>query len=385
MTDFRVILLRATLALVVSAAALGSQKPRPPATAAISDRLSGEQLNQFKALVQRLAANPPSDCSGPIHDSEEAVGFEDKIFEQISNTVLDSINRNPESPGKVAKRTLSQFKEVSDGITKSREPEARLRYKVLEFKPLLVLKLAIWNQATFIVYAPASQQNNPTTKWMVVQSGDGTGHSRFESLQLSPLWRGPSGNPRFLEVKHFSDCMAGMTLDYIANGYEWRPGELDAFRIIAKKSSFSEEGPKWKFDTSGKIITIPYCWSGHLLLNVDATICSVDTYDLSGDAVRYVRTENDPEDLAVVAKVIKYAQAHELRALSVYCTSSQVARLVLQTMPPGSIVFDVGFSRKRTGPDVELLDFQDGWEMKFTLKKLNGLWLVSDFELERNF
>ena len=202
-------------------------------------------------------------------------------------------------------------------------------------------------------------------------------------FELFPLWRGPSGNPRLLEIKHFSTCMAGMTLDYAVNGYEWHSRESSMTRIIAKESSFST-GQKWKFSTVGKTITIPYCWSGALQLGtVSAPICSIDTYDLSGDVVRFLRAENDPEDLAFVARVLRYVESRDMMALSAVCLSPEIAGKVMAMMPPEPF-FGTGYERKPVGPDSEQLDFSDGFEMKITLKRQRGSWRVAAVEVGKN-
>ncbi len=217
-----------------------------------------------------------------------------------------------------------------------------------------------------------------------MDSGADDGHETFEHLQISPLWRGPSGNPRFLVVKHFSSCMAGMTIDYTVHGYGWHPGAPSLTEILKKQSAFSEDGPKWKFDTSGRIIRVPYCWSGPLVLgSVSAPICSVDTYDLSGNIARFARTEDDPADLALISRVVEYAQRHIFEALNPLCTSPQVAREIMAVIPPN--LYFAGFSRKVAGNHAEVLDFQDEWVMKVRLKRQNGRWRVAALALQRNY
>jgi len=373
-----------TLALAISVSACGKAEGGRDLNS-ISSRPTEERLEKLRVLLQELATNPPDDCSaGPAHDSAEAFGIEDRLYGLLGSIVLEAINNDLATPAEAARAALAQFKAVCDGITSSWESDKRLHYELLSIRPLLLLRLAIWNQETFVVYSPVSLGLNPPTSWGIVQTADEGGHASYEHLELFPLWRGPQGNPRFLEVKHFSSCMAGMTLDYVVNGYEWRPGESFITRILAKESSFSERGPKWKFGTSGKTIAIPYCWSGDLLLvSIDSPICSVDTYDLSGDVVRFVRAEDNPEDLALVARVIEYAGNHDIEALSALCVSPQVARQLTEIMPPKP--FFIGYDRKSLGPDSELLDFEDSSEMKITLERQQGRWRVAAVKVEQNY
>jgi hypothetical protein len=362
--------------LVCGKAAEGGRDLNP-----ISSQTIDESFEEFSVLLQKLVTNPPADCSGPMHDSAEAFGIEAQLFRLVSSIVLEAINKDPARPAEAARAALARCKAVRDGETSSWESGKRLRYEVLSIQPLLVLRLAIWNQETFVVYASLNRGLNAVTDWAIAQTLDEGGHATYEHVELFPLWRGPSGNPRFLEVKHFSTCIWGMTLDYVVNGYEWHPDESSITKILAKESASSRHGSKWKLDTSGKTVAIPYCWPGLLwFTSIDSPICSLDTYDLSGDVVRFLRVENDPEDLALVARIIEYAGNHDVEALSTMCISPQIARQLTEIMPPKPIFS--GYHQKSLGPDLEQLDLFDGWEMKITLKRQHGRWRVAAVKVE---
>ena len=82
---------------------------------------------------------------------------------------------------------------------------------------------------------------------------------------------------------------------------------------------------------------LPYCEDSAVDLYVDALLCSVDTYDLSGDIVRFISSETNRPDLETVAKVVQYADARDYESVLAYSASSQVARQMVAEMPPGVV------------------------------------------------
>lgn len=342
-------------------------------------------LQEFGALMHKLVENPPADCSGPIDAKTTKIGLdtERQIFHLLAGAVLDALNKTPNGPVEQTMQTvLAPFQGNATQVAASWATDRRLRYELLPVQPLLVLKLAVWNQDTFIVYAPASASVSPSSHWEITQSG-GTGDAAFEKLEMFPLWRGPSGNPRFLVVKHFSDCMAGVTYDYTVNGYEWN-GEQGATKtILHKQSEFSEEhSPPGKLQATGKVIAIPYCWSGDLhFTSVSAPICSLDTYALSSDTVRLVGTQNDPEDLALIENVIASAESRNSAALAAHCKTSEIALSIMKNTPRKSFLLFDGYSSKDLGAGREQVDFNGDTTMEFALEKRGPRWVVAGFKL----
>lgn len=365
----------------------GANLPYAPSAAGIKNSTSAPNkepaLQRFTALMQKLIGNLPDDCSGPSDTVKTDVGLntERQMFDLLSGAVLDALNKAPNgSAGETVPATLAPFKRIGAQFAVSWPAEEQLRYELLRVQPLLILKFAIWNQSTFIVYAPAHASVSSSSHWEIAQFGS-TGDAAFEKLDIFPLWRGPSGNPRFLVVKHFSDCMVGMTYDYMVEGYEWNGGQCVIKTILHKKSEFSE-APPGKLQPAGKVIAIPYCWSGDLhFTSISAPICSLDTYDLSGDTVRLLGTQDDPEDLALIEKVIGSAESQNLAALAGHCKSPEVARGIMGTMPLNPL-FD-GYSSKQLGPGKEQVDLSgDKEDVTFVLEKQGPRWLVAHFQVD---
>ena len=366
----------------------GAGLTHAPSAAGIKNSISAPNeepaLQKFSSLMQKLIENSPDDCSGPSNTVKTDVGLdtERQIFDLLSGAVLDALNEAPNgSAGETVQAALAPFQRISTQFAVPRSADERLRYELLPVQPLLVLKLAIWNQGTFVVYAPAPVSASLLNRWEIAQTG-GTGDAAFEKLEMFPLWRGPSENPRFLIVKHLSDCMAGMTYDYVVDGYEWSGRQRVIKTILHKKSEFSE-APSGKLQTTGKVIAIPYCWSGDLhFTTVSAPICSLDTYDLSGDTARLVGTQDDPEDLALIEKVIESAESQNLGALAGHCKSPEVARGIMDTMPVNPFfVFDE-FSRKQLSMGKEQIDLSYDKDLKFVLEKQGSHWLVARFQVD---
>ncbi len=355
-------------------------------TNSISTQDETAALEKFSVLVRKLIENPPADCSGPIDTKTTNIGLdtERQIFDLLSGTVLAALNTVPGgSTGETIQTALAPFQSVGTQVAVSWSADERLRYELLPVQPLLILKFAIWNQATFIAYAPIPVSASQSNHWKIAQAGS-TGDSAFEKLDMFPLWRGLSGNPRFLIVKHFSGCMAGMTYDYMVDGYEWNSEQGFIKTTLHKESEFSEGTPSpGKLQTTGKVIAIPYCWSGDLhFTSVSAPICSLDTYDLSGDTVRLVGTQDDPDDLALIEKVIEGAERN-LAALAAHCKSPEVARNIMGTMPVNPFFVFEELSSKQLGVGREQIDLSDDREdLKFVLEKQGSHWLVAHFQVD---
>jgi len=87
--------------------------------------------------------------------------------------------------------------------------------------------------------------------------------------------------------------------------------------------------------TEGTRISLPYCQFTGIDTWDNPSLCMVDTYDISGDAVTFVDRRYNRPDLVPVAKVLEYAKAHDLPALRAYCISDTLARKMLSELGSG--------------------------------------------------
>jgi hypothetical protein len=107
------------------------------------------------------------------------------------------------------------------------------------------------------------------------------------------------------------------------------------------------------------------------------SLCAADTYDLSGNLVKFhSRTLNRP-DLLPVSKAIEFAQAHDYRALLAYCASNQIAQKLFTEIPP--FVFADDFRMVKLAPEKESVELGFGPVYRFEVDKQDGRWQVSAF------
>lgn len=359
----------------------------------------GDPVAAFQRLDQQLAGAPENECQGPsTFDFDRAYALEDKLFQTASEVVEDRLNAQPSKPITSATDVLKRLQGISRRTNAGWLPESQFHFQILSVPPALVVGLSFRGQATFFTYMHGpvigdlvQGGKSEGMGWSLAgtESQERQGHSPYEKLRLYALHRGPSHDPRFLSVKSFEGCAGAGETVYI--GYAWwkiaypppHPFIWERTKILDRLSRDPGEslaGKWWRFSLGGGIVRIPYCWDGGLLMSAWATICSVDTYDLRGDLVRYVGTRTNRPDWAVVASVIRYAQKRDIHAVRGYCTGDAVARRVVALMPPGTLYF-AGVDTKHPASDKEVLDFSDGWDLKFTLDKVKDRWLISAFAI----
>jgi len=111
-----------------------------------------------------------------------------------------------------------------------------------------------------------------------------------------------------------------------------------------------------------------------------AHLCSTDSYDVSGDSVRFIGTKTNYPDLETVALVIKHGQARDTLALRGYCADDNVATAVVQLMPASYIFAVEGLKTTPTGDgkDTVALSTND-FTLTFDLMTTRERWLVSRF------
>ena len=141
-------------------------------------------------------------------------------------------------------------------------------------------------------------------------------------VDVFPLQRSPSGKPRFLAKYENIACGSGWSVGYVA--YDW-DGMKELRMILHRDGVMPREDVDpaiWKFTTSGATITLPYCWHSAVDSRAAAHLCSIDSYDVTADDVRFIGTRTNYPDLEVIAKVIKYAQERDDLDVRAYCADS---------------------------------------------------------------
>ena len=106
----------------------------------------------------------------------------------------------------------------------------------------------------------------------------------------------------------------------------------------------------------------------------------MDSYDISGDRVRFAGAVFNRPDLVPVAKVIQYAEARDYPAVLAYCGSAEVARLLLRDIPVFIYADDLHVTR--TGATKERVELGSLRSFRFDIEKKRGRWLVTAFSMK---
>jgi hypothetical protein len=350
-------------------------------------------IQDFRPLLQKLADFSPDPCGPPFGREQDwhSADVDNPIFEQTGNFVAQELNAaRPEtmSPQNRATEALKKLERLSAEINASWPDENRFHFQTLDIAPALVLEITIHSHARFFVFGiPEETSGQHNRLWQRVGSDDE--YSEHESprswLELYPLHRGPSGNARFLATFGYSGCAGSIGGVYDAR--EWNPqgfGNLEqlikqegSFGLDDKVPGFAQIG---KLQTKGALITLPYCWFSSVDTWDNPSLCAVDTYDTSGDSLKFhSRTYNRP-DLVPVAKAIEYAQRRDYPAALSYCASSEVARKMVRDLPPHVFAGDLRVTSKGVGK--KSVEMGDSIVYRFDVEEQAGRWLVVAFSAD---
>lgn len=347
----------------------------------------------FRQLLQKIADLSPDPC-GPSHGQEsgwDSADTEYRLFRQASEKVTAELNATDENlrlPQDRAEEALKKLEEMSAEVNAMWPEENRFHFQILNIDPALVVKMTLRTDGRFFVFAvPDEDISGKTSRhWQEVGSDDETVEHNPPTfgLELFALKRGPAGNARFLAKLEFAGCAGSIGVVYDAR--EWHPkgfGELEqvikqvgSFGLDDKVSGFPRIG---NLRTTGPLITLPYCWFSALDTWDNPSLCAVDTYDISADAVRFRSRVYNRPDLLPVAKAIEYAEQRDFRALLGYCASSQIAHRLIRDVPPH--IFAEEIRVIPTGKGKQRVELREG-TYRFDVEKRAGRWLVVAFSAE---
>jgi len=264
--------------------------------------------------------------------------------------------------------------------------ENRFHFQIVELPPALVVKMTLRTHGRFFVFGiPEEDSGKPNRLWHRVGSDEGfIEHDVPQSwLDLYPLHRGPSGNARFLARFNRGGCAGSTGVAYDAR--EWNPkGTGDLEQIIKQAGAFGLDdkvpgfGQIGELRTKGSLITLPYCWFSAIDTWDNPSLCAVDTYDISGDIVRFRSRSYNRPDLLPIAKAIEYAQQRDYPAVLGYCASSEVAHRMVRDIPP-FVFAEAVLKVTRTGQGKEHIEM-GGY--RFDVEKRAGRWRVVAFSTE---
>jgi len=350
--------------------------------------------SNFRQLLQRIAEFSPNPC-GPPYGNEDnwqsAANTERHLFSVAADTVTRELNASASSPGSPQERAaaaLKKLEQMSAEINASWPDDNRFHFQVLDLPPALVVKMSIRTHEGFFVFGiPGEDSRKPNRAWRNVGSNEE--FSEFSvppsHFDLYPLHRGPSGNARFLANAIYSGCAGSIGVAYDAR--EWDPRGIGDFgQIIKQEGSFGLDDkvrgfPQiGKLQTNGPLVTLPYCWFSAIDTWDNPSLCAVDTYDLSGDDVKFRSRLYNRPDLVPIAKAIEYAEKRDYPAVLGYCASDEIARRMVRDVPPSVYADDLRITR--TGDGKERVEFGDSPAYRFNVEKKGDRWLVTAFRAE---
>jgi hypothetical protein len=344
----------------------------------------------FRQLLQKLTNLSPDPCSPP-HGREEdwhSGDLESNIFRQAREKVTQQLNATPSSPGSAhdrAEQTLKKLEDDSAEVNAEWPEESRFHFQILDLDPILVVKMTIRMHGAFFAFGvPEEDSGKPNRLWHQVGWMDESDERDVPRtlLDLYPLHRGPSGKARFLAKFHLVGCAGSTGVVYDAR--EWNPqGTGDLEQIIKLTGSFGMDDKVPGFPEIGELrterslVTLPYCWFSRIDTWDNPSLCAVDTYDLSGDIMKFRSRAYNRPDLVPIAKSVEYAQQRDYHAVLAYCASSQVARRLVRDLPPYVFAEDIHVSR--TGDGKERVKLAYG---SFDVEKQADRWVVVAFNPE---
>jgi hypothetical protein len=351
------------------------------------------EVPDSRQLLQKLADFSPDPC-GPPYGREEnlhSIDLESALFDQVADIVTQGLNETPASPAPPRDRVaeaLKRLERMSAEINAAWPDENRFHFQILDLPPALVVKMTVSTHGRFFVFGiPEEDSGKSNRMWRRVGSDNESVEQEVlhSHVDLYPLHRGTSGNARFLAKFIFSGCAGSIGVEYDA--HEWNPhgiGGLD--QVIKQVGALGLDDNVRGFEqigelrTEGSLITLPYCWFSGIDTWDNPSLCAVDTYDISGDNVKFhARTYNRP-DLLPIAKAIEYAEQREYPAVRGYCASSEVAQRLVGDLPPYLFADDLRVTR--TGNEKEHVELGDDPTYRFDVEKRAGRWIVIAFSVE---
>jgi hypothetical protein len=349
-------------------------------------------LSDFTQFLQKLAEFSPDPC-GPPYGREadwHSGDIESRLFQRAADIIANELNMEPNFPKSPKERVaeiLTKLEQISAEINAAWPDEYRLHFEMLEILPAFIVKASIRTHDTFLVFGvPEMDQGKPDKLWHFIGSNTDywAQETPYSHLDLYALNRGPSRRARFLARINGGGCAGSNGVAYDAR--EWNPEGMGSLDQIIKQTGSSGLGEVPGFAQIGKLqiqgaaITLPYCWFSPIDNWDNPSLCAIDTYDLSGDRVRFKdRTYNRP-DLVPVAKAIEYAQQRDYPALLGYCASSQVASKLLQIIPPHVFAEDLLVTRRGKNRLHVELSYEPRYV--FDVHEIAGRWQVRAFSVK---
>lgn len=372
------------IAALAEGAACGQQMPA-------SVLAFDQHLQQFVGA----AADP---CDIPGTYTEVTRDEESAVFSDAARLVEQELNASASQaagPTRAATKVLSTLEHESGRINGAWPQEARFHSEVISLPPLLVVKMSYRAQARYFAFAASEgKSERPRHPWEEVGSDSVFLQREVPDLWLDlyPLRSSRSGRPRFLARFGISGCAGSYAIEYDVEQWSPDPG-VGLEQILQQEGAvglddrtFGRPTPKEPFplvgelQTTGPLLKLPYCWFSALDTWDDPSLCALDSYDLSGDEIRFISRVYNRPDLVPIAKAIEYAEKRDLPAVRGYCASDAVARKMVSFVAYGTGAEDLQV--RKTGPGRESVAFGGDPTYRFDVERRGRSWVVSAFHTE---
>jgi hypothetical protein len=310
--------------------------------------------------------------------------------------VQDALNAEGAATAKDrAMEALKKMERASADTNAAWPDDSRFHFEMLDVAPALVVKVSFRTNARYFVFGiPENFYGTANRLWKQVGEDEESIESNESKaprtwISLYPLHRGPSGKARFLASFGFTGCAGSGGLEYDAG--QWDPkNDVEVEQVVKVRGALGMDeepdgrrptakqpfAPIGKLKTDGLLITLPYCfWSGIDFWD-NPSLCALDTFDVSGNQVRFhSRTYNRPE-LVPIAKAMEFAEKQDYQALLGYCaTPDLAARLVRDGAPGRPEASDPQVTRK--GDGTAHVKFDAG--SYFDVAKRGGRWVLAGY------
>jgi hypothetical protein len=343
-------------------------------------------VEEVRHLLEQLAAHSPDPCGPPYGIDANTRDLGDDLFSKVSDLLVGALNASASasaSPQQRIEALSGSLEQLSAGINQAWPEEARLRLQLYDFSPALVVKMSIRTQQGFRAFGLTKPTASVTRSWNEIGSDELDSDNAMRNvIDLYPLHRGPSGNPRFLTRILSFGCAGSLGLEY--NAWEWDVQNMDhlsqglnisgALGLDDKVAGFPQTG---ELKTAGNRITLPWCWFSPIDTWDNPSLCAEDTWDVSGNGIVFRSRRWNRPDLLPIAKALDYASNQDYPAVRAYCTSSAVARKVIHAAPNrvGSAELQV----VRIGAGRERVSILDDSSSIFDVVRQGNRWLVAGF------
>ena len=345
----------------------------------------------FRQRLERLAKLSPDACLSSPEELKDwdPSDSEYRLFSRGADVVvqaLNATNANEASAKQRASEALEKLEKMSNEINAAWPEDSRFHFEVLDISPALAIKMTIRSTATYFVFGVprGDDSTSANLRWQLIGSDDVSFErdSARALVELFALHRGPSGNARFLARITPFGCAGSVGVVFDAR--EWNPegfGSLE--QIIHQRGAFGLSDQVEGFEqighlkTEGELIALPFCEFSSIDTWDNPSLCAEDTYDISGDDVKFVSRIYNRPDLLPVAKAIEYAQRRDFAALLGYCASPEIADRLVREMPPDFFAGEIQVNA--TGKGSERVELGDGPSYWFEVEERQVGWVLTDF------